>query len=60
MLGINPGVLPTPIPEPPWFLGADFAPEDLIMVDGERDQVKGGTLPALIVHLTSHQGGYSG
>jgi len=30
------------------------------MVEGEKDQVKGGTLPALVVKLTMHDGDYSG
>ena len=50
-----------PPPEPkPWYLGSDLVEGDLVMVEGEKDQVRGGTLPALVVKLTVHDGDYSG
>ncbi|PWN26071.1 hypothetical protein BDZ90DRAFT_233656 [Jaminaea rosea] len=38
--------------EVPWFLGPDYAPEDIIM--SAEGQVKGATLPALLERLTMH------
>ncbi|CDZ96560.1 Ras1 guanine nucleotide exchange factor [Phaffia rhodozyma] len=40
----------------PWYLGCDWDPEDVVLGDGDKDLVKGATLDALIVKLTSHLG----